>query len=112
MLKPAHMAKMAVLKHVSKMMDHAMGSKMKSKPVAMHAEIDMQKVPKDANGIPQQHEMAPMVDSADKMEIEPKSDQSGEMMLEQMPGEEQHPHDVLESDEDKKLLHHMYSQLK
>lgn len=99
-MKPQHKAKMAILKHVSKMMDGAIGNKLKSK----HAPVPKHEL--EQNGLPQE-----------EMNESPKEEQSEEMLLEHMPGEEQHPHDVAppmhdDSEEDKKLLHHMYSQLK
>lgn len=99
------MAKMAVLKHVSKMMDHALSGKMKHKP--SHSAVD-------ANGMPnmeesQRHELSesPSMELAEDA-MEPKMSEEGHS------DPSMHPHDPaeMESDEDKKMLHHMYSQIK
>lgn len=65
MLNPKQQAKLAVLKHVSSMMDSAMGSRLKGKkPVAAHMEVDM--LPKDgAEGLHAKHD--PMMEAAAPM---------------------------------------------
>jgi hypothetical protein len=99
MMNPKHQAKMAVLKHLSGMMDGMMSNKLKKPAIA---EIEVTKIPHaphavdgaSPEGILQDHSIDPNLDPT----------------LHQAEQHTQHPDST--SDDDLAKLHEMYSKLK